>query len=222
MNHGCPSSATLTIWFILESFISSSYPLWSFSIPFIAYFWITHRRLLLRIMIFYQIYCIFFIYFATPFYTPIFHTPFSRNAGIFWRRQTLFVYPTSTICIIEVYEYILFYDRIQESVFADTETIVSWMSDIWFHISSGFDGIFYDLIELLIKTQKKRLIAFLQEFYHGFRETIVVHYFDFDAMSLVRNSFPSTLSPFLYSSIAISNLLFFLVLLLVFMESPMR
>lgn len=96
------------------------------------------------------------------------------------------------------------------------------MSNIWLYISRGFDRIFYDLIEFFIKTQEKRLIAFLQEFYHSFRESIVVHYSDFDAMSFVRNSFPSTLSPFLYSSIAISNLLFFLVLLLVFMESPMR
>ncbi len=142
--------------------------------------------------------------------------------GWYCLAESLFIYPTSTIRIIEIYDYLFFEDGVEKTIFSDTQTIVSWMSDIWLHISSGFDWIFYDLIEFLIKTQKKRLIAFLQEFYHGFRETIVVHYFDFDAMSLVRNSFPSTLSPFLYSSIAISNLLFFLVLLLVFMESPIR
>lgn len=134
----------------------------------------------------------------------------------------LLVYPTSTIRIIEVYENFFFHDSIEESIFSYAQAIVSWMTDIWLHVSDWMSWIFPDRCEFCIKTQKKRLIAFIQKFSHCFWELILIHYFDFDAMRFLRKTSASQSSPLLYSSIAFSNLVFFLVLLLVFMESPIR
>lgn len=79
----------------------------------------------------------------------------------FCSRGRLLIYPTSTIRIIEVYEYIFFHDCIEESVFSDTETIMSWMTDIWLYVSDWMSWIFSDCREFCIKTQKKRLVAFI-------------------------------------------------------------
>ena len=89
-----------------------------------------------------------YIFFSNSCVSIIFYNP-SPNS----KYSTLSIYPTTIPSIIEVYYHFIFYDLEEESIFANTKSILfSWYSWEWLDIESFIKGIIFHAMKWFKKS----------------------------------------------------------------------